>query len=64
MKVVCETCEGTGLEEIYCSYCAGSGEGPADGTTCSVCKGTGTETISCEDCGGSGEYEEEDDDES
>lgn len=28
-------------EYVYCSACAGSGEGMAEGTTCRTCKGSG-----------------------
>ena len=28
-------------EDVMCERCAGSGEGPADGTTCGLCGGAG-----------------------
>lgn len=62
-EVDCDRCEGTGVEEVGCRDCRGSGEGPADGTTCYSCKGIGVFKRECEQCRGQGWYELEEDDE-
>ena len=41
----CTECEGSGI--LICGWCAGSGEGPYDGTTCLHCKGTGAANCEC-----------------
>ena len=41
----CKECNGEGI--LCCGYCAGSGEGPYDGTTCHSCKGTGAADCEC-----------------
>jgi hypothetical protein len=42
----CETCGGD--HTVYCSACAGSGEGQADGSRCQCCKGS--DVRPCPDC--------------
>lgn len=46
-KCVCDNCEGTGLEDIGCPTCSGTGEGQADGTDCISCHGSGECITEC-----------------
>jgi len=43
----CETCQDTGLVDIGCGGCSGTGEGQYDGGTCASCKGSGEFITEC-----------------
>ena len=53
--MICENCEGTGIDSGLCSNCSGSGEGYHEGSRCMVCKGQGEDSGECEECKGTGE---------
>lgn len=48
--MACENCDSTGLVEVICYACKGSGEGNYDGSTCWSCKGSGSAIGECTEC--------------
>ena len=47
---MCDTCNDTGIEQVTCPSCNGSGEGQFDGSMCLVCHNSGVVYEFCKDC--------------